>query len=116
VAADAVGVFGVGRRDDAARRWWIKVFCVFFPGFALVTCILIRKPGELVLFSGLMQAIMLPMLAGATLYFRYRCCDRRINPGRLWTLMLWLSAVGMLIAGTWAGVSKTLDILRTWGL
>lgn len=116
VAADAVGVFGIGRGDDRARRWWIKVFCVFFPGFALVTCILIRKPGELVLFSGLMQAIMLPMLAGATLYFRYRSCDRRITPGRLWTLMLWLSAVGMLIAGTWAGVSKALDLFRAWGL
>lgn len=115
VAADAVGVFGVGRGDDHARRWWIKAFCVFFPAFALVTCIFIRKPGELVLFSGLMQAIMLPMLAGATLYFRYRRCDSRIVPGRLWTLMLWLSAVGMLIAGTWAGVTKTLDLFRAWG-
>jgi Mn2+/Fe2+ NRAMP family transporter len=115
VAADAVGVFGIGRANDAARRWWIKAFCVFFPGFALVTCIFIRKPGELVLFSGVMQAVMLPMLAGATLYFRYRRCDRRITPGRLWTLMLWLSAVGMLIAGAWAGVTKTLDLLHAWG-
>ncbi len=116
VAADAVGVFGVGRRDEAARRWWIKAFCVFFPAFALVTCIFIRKPGELVLLSGVMQAIMLPMLAGATLYFRYRRCDRRITPGRLWDLMLWLSAVGMLIAGVWAGITKTFDLLRGWGL
>jgi Mn2+/Fe2+ NRAMP family transporter len=116
VAADAVGVFGVGRRDEAARRWWIKAFCVFFPVFALVTCIFIRKPGELVLFSGVMQAIMLPMLAGATLYFRYRRCDRRITPGRLWDIMLWLSAAGMLVAGAWAGITKTFDLLREWGL
>jgi len=116
VASDAVGVFGIGRRDEAARRWWIKAFCVFFPAFALVTCIFIRKPGELVLLSGVMQAIMLPMLAGATLYFRYRCCDCRITPGRLWDLMLWLSAVGMLIAGAWAGITKTFDLLRGWGL
>ena len=116
VAADAVGVFGVGRGDDRARRWWIKAFCIFFPAFALVTCIFIRKPGELVLLSGLMQAIMLPMLAGATLYFRYRRCDPRITPGTLWTLMLWLSGIGMLIAGTWAGITKTMDLLRAWGL
>ena len=116
VAADAVGVFGLGRGDDHARRWWIKAFCIFFPAFSLVTCVFIRKPGELVLFSGLMQAIMLPMLAGATLYFRYRRCDARIIPGRLWTLMLWLSAVGMLIAGAWAGITKTLDLLRAWGV
>ena len=116
VAADAVGVFGIGRGDDRARRWWIKAFCVFFPAFALVTCIFIRKPGELVLLSGLMQAIMLPMLAGATLYFRYRRCDPRITPGFLWTLMLWLSGIGMLIAGAWAGITKTFDLLRAWGL
>ena len=115
VAADAVGVFGIGRGDDRARRWWIKAFCVFFPAFALVTCIFIRKPGELVLLSGLMQAIMLPMLAGATLYFRYRRCDSRIVPGRLWTLMLWLSAIGMLVAGVWAGITKTFDLFRAWG-
>jgi Mn2+/Fe2+ NRAMP family transporter len=115
VAADAVGVFGVGSRSDTSRRRWIKVFCVFFPGFALVTCIFIRKPGELVLLSGVMQAIMLPMLAGATLYFRYRRCDRRITPGKLWDLMLWLSAVGMLVAGAWAGASKLFDLFREWG-
>ena len=111
VASDAVGVFGVGRRDDRARRWWIKAFCIFFPAFALVTCIFVRKPGELVLLSGIMQAIMLPMLAGSTLYFRYRLCDRRIAPGRFWDLMLWLSAGGMLVAGVWAGISKTIEMV-----
>ena len=33
---------------------------------------------------------------------RYRKCDRRLLPGRAWDLMLWLSALGMLIAGFWA--------------
>ncbi len=116
VAADAVKVFGVGRRDEAARRWWIKAFCIFFPAFAMITCIFIRKPGELVLFSGVMQAVMLPMLAGATLYFRYRRCDRRIIPGRLWDLMLWLSAIGMLVAGAWAGISEAIKLLRAGGM
>jgi len=111
VAADAVRVFRLGARDSVQRRRWIKFFCVFFPGFALVTCIFIRRPGELVLFSGVMQAVMLPMLAGATLYFRYCRCDRRITPGRLWDAMLWLSAVAMLVAGAWAGITKTLDLL-----
>ncbi|MDD4267505.1 MAG: Nramp family divalent metal transporter [Pirellulales bacterium] len=116
VASDAVRVFGIGARREAQRRWWIKAFCVFFPAFAAVTCILVRKPGELVLLSGVMQAIMLPMLAAATLYFRYRRCDRRITPGRLWDLMLWLSAVGMLIAGAWAGANGVLDLVRGLGL
>ena len=42
---------------------------------------------------------MLPMLAGAALWFRYRRTDRRILPGSTWDLFLWLSALGMLISG-----------------
>jgi hypothetical protein len=111
VASDAIRVFGVGARTDAARQWWIVVFCVVFPLFALGTYVFIRYPARLVLASGVMQAIMLPMLAGATLYYRYYRCDRRIIPGRLWDLMLWLSAIGMLIAGGWIAVTKLVDLV-----
>jgi hypothetical protein len=46
-----------------------------------------------------MQALMLPMLAGAALFFRYRRNDARLAPGRLWDLALWTSAIGMLLSG-----------------
>jgi len=116
VAADAVRVFGVGAAGQRSRRGWILAFCVFFPGCALVTCILFRQPEKLVLASGVMQAVMLPMLAGATLYFRYFRCDRRILPGRLWDLMLWTSALGMLVAGIWIAVTKLADLLAAMGV
>jgi len=106
VAADAVRVFGVGARTERARLWWVRAFCVLFPAFSLSVCFLIRAPAALILASGMMQAIMLPMLGGATLYFRYRCCDRRITPGRLWDVMLWLCAAGLLLAGGWLAISK----------
>ncbi len=111
VASDAVRVFGMGARTEMARRGWIRFFCVFFPLFALTTCIFIRKPAELVLISGVMQAVMLPMLAGATLYFRYRLCDKRITPGTLWDMALWTSAAGMLLAGGWIAVTKLVGLL-----
>ena len=111
VASDAVRVFGAGARTEAARRAWIRFFCVFFPAFALTTCIFIRRPAELVLVSGVMQAVMLPMLAGAALYFRYCRCDRRITPGVLWDAALWTSAAGMLLAGGWIAVTKLVDLL-----
>jgi Mn2+/Fe2+ NRAMP family transporter len=112
VAADAVRVFGAGARTGATRRWWTLLFCVAFPLFALATNVLIRYPDRLVLASGVMQAIMLPMLAGATLYYRYRVCDRRILPGRLWDVMLWLSAAGMLVAGGWIAATQLVDLVR----
>ena len=54
----------------------------------------------------MMQAIMLPMLAGATLYYRYYRYDKRIAPGRAWDVMLWICAFGMLVAGAWIAVTK----------
>jgi hypothetical protein len=53
---------------------------------------------------------MLPMLAGSTLYYRYHRCDQRIIPGPLWDVMLWLCAVGMLIAGGWIAVTKLAEL------
>jgi hypothetical protein len=118
VASDAIRVFGVGARTDKDRQWWIVVFCFVFPLFALFCYVFIRYPARLVLASGVMQAIMLPMLAGATLYYRYRRCDKRIIPGRLWDVMLWICAAGMLVAGGWIAVTKLVQLLGQlvgWG-
>ena len=52
------------------------------------------------------------MLGGAALYFRYRRCDPRITPGRLWDVMLWLSALGLLLAGGWLALTKLFPALE----
>jgi len=111
VSADAAAVFGVARRTPRSQLAWVRLFCVLFPLVALGFCILVRHPVKLILASGVMQAVMLPMLAGATLYFRYRRCDKRIAPGRLWDVLFWLSSIGLLVAGTasgWFGLRKLL--------
>lgn len=64
------------------------------------------NPVTLILWSGLMQAVMLPMLAGAALYFRYCRTDARLRPGPLWDVFLAVSSLGLLIAGVWTIVSK----------
>ncbi|MFH1264861.1 MAG: Nramp family divalent metal transporter [Planctomycetota bacterium] len=111
VASDAIRVFGVGARTDEARRWWIFLFCFVFPLFSLGCYVVYRYPVLLVAASGVMQAIMLPMLAGATLYYRYHRSDKRIAPGRLWDAMLWISALGMLVAGAWIAVTKLAELV-----
>lgn len=115
VAADAVRVFSVGARDEPGRVWWVRAFCVLFPAFSLVVCLFIRAPAELVLASGVMQAIMLPMLGAATLYYRYCRVDARIRPGKAWDVMLWLSAVGLLLAGGWLALTKIFPALEQVG-
>lgn len=110
VAADALRVYRLGAATESARHWWIRLMCGTFPFIYLGVYMLSKDPVTLVLISGLTQAIMLPMLGGAALYYRYRRCDPRIAPGRLWDLMLWLSVAGLLVAGTWgaAGPLKSL--------
>ena len=58
------------------------------------------------LLAGLMQAIMLPMLGFAALYFRRTATDPRLAPGKAWDAMLVISCLGLLIAGVWGVVSK----------
>ena len=113
VAADAVRVFRAGARDEAARVWWVRFWAIAFPLIALAFIIFWRHPAQLILASGVMQSIMLPMLAGATLYYRYVRCDRRIAPGRLWDVLLWLSALGLLLGGGWTALIKVFPGLES---
>ena len=99
VSSDAVRVFGGRDNSEAANRRWIRIFSALFPCLCLGVYLFYQQPKVLVLTSGVMQAIMLPMLGAGALYFRYRCCDDRIKPGRVWDAMLWISALAMLFAG-----------------
>ncbi len=102
VFPDALRVL-TGRQQSAQQyQLWVRWLSGVFPLACLVVYVLFPRPTVLVLWSGVMQAIMLPMLAVAALFFRYRRIDVRVTPGRLWDLCLWLSAVGMFIAGLWA--------------
>ncbi len=99
VCSDALRVFGFGVRTEAQRARWLRFFSVLFPFLCLAVYTVGRNPKALVLASGVMQALMLPMLAGAALYYRYRRCHPNLVPGRVWDVFFWISAFGMLLAG-----------------
>jgi Mn2+/Fe2+ NRAMP family transporter len=105
VATDAAGLFGLPVRSESARRRSVRLLSGLLPVCALAIYYWRKDPAALVLLGGTAQAIMLPMLGGAALYFRYRRSDPRIAPGRLWDALLWLSFLGLLVAG--AGVCWT---------
>lgn len=112
IAADAVRVFRLGARTENGRLRLVRFFCGIFPFISVTIYTLNKNPVHLVLVSGLIQSIMLPMLAGAAIYFRYYHCDERIRPGRLWDLFLWLSSLGMLVtgfAGVWGALKPLVD-------
>ncbi|MCH2373363.1 MAG: Nramp family divalent metal transporter [Planctomycetes bacterium] len=106
VLSDVLRVVRITPQSERAYRKSVRVLSGVIPFVALTFYLFIQRPALLVLMSGLMQAIMLPMLAVAALYFRYRRSDPRVRPGRAWDTFLWISAAGMVVAGLWAAWEK----------
>ena len=105
MVADALGLFGITDGSEQARLRWTRIVSALWPVLALLLYIGVRAPAKMVLASGMAQAIMLPMLGAAALYFRYRRCDENLRPGRLWDAMLWISLAAFIVIGGWSLVS-----------
>ena len=79
LTADFLDLAGLWRqREPRARERTIRAFCVFYPVLALVLYYTWRDPKALVQVGGVAQALMLPLIAGATLYLAKRDADRRV--------------------------------------
>lgn len=106
VCADALRVFGVSTGDELTYRRWVRIFCILLPLLFLASFAFFKTPKELVLAGGFMGALMLPLLGVAALYFRYRRCDIRLIPGKIWDVGLWVSVAGLFVAGGFALYTK----------
>jgi len=102
IVADAMVLFGITEDSERARLRWTRIISVTWPIVALLLYIGVRAPAKMVLASGTAQAIMLPMLGGAALYFRYRRSDENLRSGRLWDAMLWISFAGFTVIAGWS--------------
>ncbi|WP_235935150.1 Nramp family divalent metal transporter [Candidatus Laterigemmans baculatus] len=101
VFTDALRVMGLIEDSPESRQRWVVRLSGFFPVLCLVIYLGYREPAQLVLISGVAQGIMLPMLAAAALYFRYRRTVEALRPGSWWDALLWISAGAMLVTGAW---------------
>jgi Mn2+/Fe2+ NRAMP family transporter len=92
LTADFLGRLGLWSQDFAARRdRLVKIFCVVYPTLSLGLYYLFREPQGLVKAGGVAQALMLPFIAGATIYLRLRDTDRRVGPSVLSDVFTWLA-------------------------
>lgn len=113
VCADALRVFGISKGGEPSRRKSVKLLSVGLPLLFLASYAYFQAPKQLVLAGGFMGALMLPLLGVAALFFRYKRCDARLRPGRMWDLGLWLSIAGLFVAGAFAFYTKV--ILEIFG-
>ena len=110
--ADGLGLFGLLNRDEESRLKWSRrlsgiwilgaTFLYIFLGYVLER----ESPAAMVLLAGLSQAIILPMVGIAALYFRYKRADEQLKPGTAWDIFLWISFAGFVLVGVVTIISK----------
>ncbi len=92
LTADFLNLSGVWRQTGMkSRERTIRAFCVIYPMLALNLYYVFREPGALITFGGIAQGLMLPLIAGATLYLRQRDTDRRVGPSFVSDIFSWLA-------------------------
>ncbi len=77
--------------SPAARDRMVKLFCVVYPTASLALYYAYREPQTLITAGGIAQALMLPFIAGATIYLRRRDADPRVGPSILSDLLTWVA-------------------------
>jgi len=109
---DAMKVFRlVDRHDQRVHDRLLSFYSVVLPLICLGLFVTGINPVKLVLLGGTMQAIMLPMLGFAALYFRRYMSDSRLRPSPLWDVLLVVSCIGLFIAGGWNAYSEVAKLL-----
>ena len=104
---DAAALFKVVSYPTAEHRARaIKFSVVLLPALSFLVFLLWEKPVTLVFIGAVSQGLMLPFLAGAALYFRHRRIDRALQPGKAWTVCLWIAAISMVSIGIYQVVSE----------
>ncbi len=86
---DLAGIWTLNKPGSRERT--TRAFCVFYPLLALGLYFAFREPKGLVAVGGYAQAMMLPLIAGATLYLGRRDADRRVAPIFLTEAITWLA-------------------------
>ena len=115
MCTDALRLFHWRADTEESRVRWLRIFSAGFPLACFAVYVLFPHPKTLVLAGGVMQSILLPVMACAAIWFRYRRCDPAIAPQRNWDIFLWISAIGMLIAGMWTALVKLFPAIKAFG-
>ena len=98
--ADGLVLFQLKKpRNEKERAKLLSQCCIVVPLVCAGVYLFVGAPVSLVLVGGVAQSLMLPFLAGAALYFRYKQTDKPLQPGKLWTALLWVSALAMAAVG-----------------
>ena len=89
--ADAMGVLGVINPDDYRGRVRVmRIWAVVSPMIMALCYFFIENPVWMLTISGTIAAIMMPIVAGSTIFLRYTHVNRHIRPTWKADSILWI--------------------------
>ncbi len=111
--ADFASVMGLCSTDHESRnrRRVVRGISTALPLICLIAFVAFPEPVHLIKIAGMTQAIMLPMLGFAALYFRYRETDVRLRPGIAWDIALAISSLALLVTAWWGVYKSVVDLM-----
>ena len=98
---DVTAVTGLLKLDDKRRQQGIRLVGGLLPILCVLVYVAWPNPAKLVVFSGMMQSLLLPMLGFGIVWFRYRRTDPRLAPGHGWDVFLLLSLASFVTIGVY---------------
>lgn len=116
IFSDAFSQLGLFDFDKPRSRGIsIAVTAWAFPLLWAVLALFTDKPAWNVILGGLSTCVILLIVLGAALYFRYRRLPQQLVPSRVYDVALWISSAAILAVGIYAMTTATRDYLQTRG-
>lgn len=101
VWADAVhhvrGDYGASHSRYSTHRF----FCVFLPLLSFVMYCLVPKPKGWIIFAGMMQTMLLPVLGYVAIKYRFFSGAKAFRTRKAGDIFIFVSAFALLLAGAW---------------
>lgn len=101
VFVDGLSLTGLIKKNENTLDKWTRIISFTWPIAALALFLFIQAPKAMIIWSGIAQAVMLPMLAFAAMYFRYTQTPEKLKPNIIWDIFLAISAAGMFLIALW---------------
>lgn len=97
--SDGLSVLNLVSGEASTQARTVRVLSAVFPILCLLVYWILPSPAWLVLISGSAQAVMLPMLGFAALYFRYYKTRRELHGSKWIEIGLWISVALLFVIG-----------------
>ncbi len=96
--------------SPAARERMVKVFCVIYPAASLLVYYRFPEPRGLITAGGIAQALLLPFIAGATIYLKRRDADPRVRPSPLSNLFTWVAFLSITAVAVYSTYNQVMGL------